>query len=264
MKIALCTGLNLYPDPRNNLRGCVPDALAFTEYFKNKKHFDSVTTILDKNAKFIPVVTALKDAIASCNAGDHFVWTNSSHGSQGPDKNGDESDRLDECICLYDKFLYDDDIRTILDTAKPGVSITIVSDSCFSGTVTRQFFNDSHDDVFYRKPRYMVPTDKNVLAAINKSHSKKRLFRGETAEKDMKEILISGCSDKQYSADAYFNGKFSGALTYHMLDILNNATIDLTYNQFYIALRSRLPSDTYEQIPQLEGSEENKNKIMFS
>jgi hypothetical protein len=41
------------------------------------------------------------------------------------------------------------------------------------------------------------------------------------------------------------------------------ANREATFNEFYTALRQALPSDDYPQTPQLEGSEENKSRILF-
>lgn len=261
-KIAMCVGINKYPNPANCLRGCVPDALGFTKYLKEKKGF-MVETILDEHATLEKITSALRKNIGLCEPGDVFVWTSSSHGSQVPDRNGDEIDGRDEVICMYNGNLTDDVIRSILNTAKPGVGLVFVSDSCFSGTTSRAMVN-THEGVHYKKPRFIEPWDAKFCATAHTLPLHKRMFRSPVAEEQMNEILISGCSDKQYSADAYFNGSYYGALTYHLLDILNNATIDLTYNQLYAALRSRLPSSNYDQIPQLEGSTINKNRIIFT
>ena len=258
-QVAVCNGINKYPDPRNMLRGCITDAMGFTKYFREKKKITDITTLVNEEVTKKRMIQVLLSGIAKCDSGDHFIWTSSSHGTYIPDRSSDEVDGRDEAICLYDGNLLDDDIRAILDTAKPGVNITIISDSCFSGTVTRASVADI-DNLIYKKPRFIMPKD----ATIHKYPVRKRLVRGSISEEQMKEILISGCSDTQFSADACINGVYCGALSYFMLQILNNATIDLTYNQFYKALRSYLPTGEYEQIPQLEGSSLNKERIMFS
>ena len=50
---------------------------------------------------------------------------------------GDEADRKDETWCLYDGQLIDDELYFELSRFAAGVRILVLSDSCHSGTVTR-------------------------------------------------------------------------------------------------------------------------------
>ena len=78
----------------------------------------------------------------------------------------------------------------------------------------------------------------------------------------MPEILITGCSDSEYSYDAEFNGRPNGAMTALALRVIQqNPTA--TYREFHIALRALLPSEDYPQSPQLEGTEQNKDRRLF-
>ena len=70
-------------------------------------------------------------------AGDLFLLTYSGHGSQVPDKNGDEPDQLDETWVLYDRQLVDDELYSLWAKFRPGVRIFVLSDSCHSGSAVR-------------------------------------------------------------------------------------------------------------------------------
>ncbi len=90
------------------------------------------------------MMDGLKGLIEGSSAGDVLVFTNSSHGSYIPDTSGDE-ETYDEVMCPYDtreEVLSDDDLRAILDTLPTGVSMTVISDSCHSGSNTRGRVND--------------------------------------------------------------------------------------------------------------------------
>jgi len=52
--------------------------------------------------------------------GNVVVIEVSSHGGQVADQDGDEPDRLDEVIYMYDRYVRDDEIRAILDVARGG------------------------------------------------------------------------------------------------------------------------------------------------
>jgi uncharacterized caspase-like protein len=71
------------------------------------------------------------------------VITFSGHGTYVPDTNGDEIDGLDEALCPYDlqtggAALIDDEINTLFSARQGGVRLLLISDSCHSGTVTRE------------------------------------------------------------------------------------------------------------------------------
>ena len=68
----------------------------------------------------------------------------------------------------------------------------------------------------------------------------------------MPEILITGCSDSEYSYDAEFDGRPNGAMTALALRVIQQNP-NATYREFHAALRVLLPSEDYPQSPQLEG-----------
>jgi hypothetical protein len=81
-------------------------------------------------------------------------------------------------------------------------------------------------------------------------------------ETGMPELLISGCSDSEYSYDAEIDGRPNGAMSAMAIKVIRQ-TPDLTYNTFYAALRGLLPSTDYPQTPQLEGSNSHRNTRLF-
>jgi len=81
-------------------------------------------------------------------------------------------------------------------------------------------------------------------------------------EADMPEILITGCTDSEYSYDAEFDGRPNGAMTASAIRVIMQNP-DITYRQFHAGLRNLLPSNDYPQTPQLEGSNTNKDRKLF-
>jgi len=262
-KVAVCIGLNLYPDPRNDLKGCVNDANDWATYLKDKQGATDVTVLINANVKVASAIQLIISKINTCVAGDHFILTNSSHGSSVPDMNNEEIDGRDEVLCWYDAFLVDDSIRKIIDGAASGVNITIISDSCHSGSVTREFFPERSIRKGYKKSKFIQPKDLSFAATINNYSVKKRAMTGSIPEEQMREVLISGCKSDEYSYDAFIKGRNNGAFTRACLDILNKSNT-MTYAQFYQELCKSLPTNNFPQTPQLEGNTVNKNKIMFS
>ena len=257
-KRSLSYGINRYPDPRNNLQGCVNDARDWFDLLTNLYGFQG-QILLDSQATMKIITETLGNMIMDSKSGDKIVLTGSSHGTSVPDRDGDEPDGKDEAVCVYDGFIIDDTFRNIISNLNPEVSLTIVSDSCFSGSVTRNFLS-SMSEPKYMKPRYMPPDDNIESQLVLSLPTRKRLFY---TEDNMKEILISGCNDHQYSYDAYIGGTYRGAMSYFATKVIR-ANPNQTYAQFYANLSKELPSSQYNQSPQLEGSVANKNKILFT
>ena len=267
-KIAVVVGINKYPNSRNNLRGCVNDAKALRRVFLKKFKFDKVIMLLDRKATYRNVVKNIKGAMLDLSDHGHFVFTTSSHGTSIPDRSGDEPDKRDEAICLYDRLLLDDTFRKLLNHAPVGMKATIITDCCHSGSITRSAFDRNFaghpEGTIYLKPRYLPPYENEFALATRSSEVKGKIFGSVIQEKDMNEILITGCKSDEYSYDAYFNGKYHGALTYNMLEIFKKIKgKNITYNEFYEMLRDRLPNQQYPQTPQLEGNKSNKNSMLF-
>ncbi|MBN2013526.1 caspase family protein [candidate division KSB1 bacterium] len=244
MKKALNIGINNYPGSANDLQGCVNDA---DDWAKRLQVLGFETEILvDKKATIATVKNKMKNLITSATAGDVVVVSYSGHGTNVYDTSGDEPDYYDEALYLYDGVLLDDDISDIIRQAQSDVSIVVILDSCFSGTATRLAKLNTHI------PRFIKTAD------IPPTATKRRDF---LSEDDMVEILISGCSDNEYSYDAYLNNRYNGAFTYYALSVMQD---DQTYDSFFTALRKVLPSDEFPQTPQLEGSSQNKSRQLFA
>ena len=140
-KKALCVGINDYPYEGNDLNGCINDAKGWGDLLINKFDFPGaeVKLLLDAEATKANILTGLKHLLAGAKPGDLLVFTNASHGTYVADTSGDEP-MYDEAICPYDcadNLIVDDELRELFANLPKGVNLTFISDSCFSGTVTR-------------------------------------------------------------------------------------------------------------------------------
>jgi len=256
-KRALCFGINDYPGSSNDLRGCLNDVSDWTSLLRDVYRFDQLTNITNANCTRNNIKKAMEEIINISMPNDVLVISYSGHGTYVADRDGDEIDGKDEAICLYDGFLIDDEIKEIMSKIKDDVRTTIIFDSCFSGTATRAF--NFNEDSFYRVSRFMPSKDNGKIACVK---TKGRIFRS-AEEKDMKEILVSGCSDTEVSYDAQFDGQYYGAMSYFATRVLRENPM-VTYSEFYKALKEKLPNSQYPQTPQLEGREEYKSRFIFS
>jgi hypothetical protein len=130
-----------------------------------------------------------------------------------------------------------------------GATVLVLADSCFSGSVTRMMGMCFAEDRHPTKSRFFDP-------GIPPREIKRRAFSIE----NMNHILISGCGEHETSNDAYINGKYAGAFTFYAVATLVKG---MTYKQWFDAIRKYLPSQNFNQSPQLEGPEYLINRKVF-
>lgn len=259
-KKALCVGINDYPYEDMDLKGCVNDATAWAELLIH--HFDfprtNVKLILDSEATKRNIIFDLKNLLAGAQAGDVLVFTNSSHGSYIKDTSGDER-IYDQVICPFDvadNVIIDDELRELFVAIPAGVNFTVISDSCHSGTVTRIVTSD------YRRKRFLNPKLRGQPELKDPRHAKPRR-REKYPEETMKEILIAGCKDNQFSYDAQMQGVFHGAMSFFALQAIRAASYQITCADLVKRVVKQLDRNRFDQEPQLEGKKENKSKQIF-
>lgn len=244
-KLALCVGINDYPGTSSDLYGCVNDAVDWKDRLE-QFGFD-VTSLHDSAGTKENIIAKLKELIGRTSIGDYLVFSYSGHGTYVFDRSGDEEDAYDEALYTYNGALIDDDIRKVLDTIPYGVKVWVIFDSCFSGTATRVMNNNK------ARAKFIVPDGYNPRLPV-----KSRIM-----EEEMNEVYTSGCSDEEYSYDAYINGRYNGAFSRFALDSLEQNP-DATFEEFYAILRTHLPTEDYPQTPQLEGKSENLKAKVFA
>ncbi|HKO44833.1 MAG TPA: caspase family protein [Pyrinomonadaceae bacterium] len=260
-KKALCVGINDYPfGEANDLRGCVNDANDWASLLKNSFGFTDVKQLLDAQATKANILAGLNDLLAGAKAGDVLVFTNASHGTYRADTDGDEP-KFDEAICPHDTdmdLLVDDELRELFKKIPSGVSLTVISDSCHSGSVTRVVVSE------YRRNRQLDP---RVFGGTVLSPEELRAARAKKEkypESGMKEILLSGCKSNQTSADAFIANDYHGAMSYYAIEVIREAGNNITYAELHERLLEKLEEENYDQVPQLEGTDENKNRQIFT
>ncbi len=267
-KKAVCIGINNYPAPLSDLRGCLNDADDWANLLKADFGFDSVTQLKDGQATHAAMTGALQDLVAGAAADDVLVYTYSGHGTWVPDGGVlDEADNRDEALCAYDGLIIDDEIRGIIAEMTPGARLTVISDSCHAGTVSRgsvQRLGETRARNATRDtapiPRFSPPEDVVVALQGGLLPVRRRLFYPESG---MSELLITGCNSLEYSYDAYIDGRFNGAMTAYAIRLIREDR-RMSYAEFHKRLREHLPTFTYQQSPQLEGPAALKNRPIFT
>jgi hypothetical protein len=269
-KKALCVGINDYPYDGSDLNGCVNDAKAWADLLIS--HYDfapsDVKLLTDAQATKAAIRAGLEALLTGAKAGDALVFTNSSHGTYVADTSGDE-EKYDEAICPYDcadNLLVDDELRELFTNLPKDVQLAVISDSCFSGTVTRAAVADvipglkTPDD---RRVRFLSPALRGGRVLQNPWKARPK-GKAKYPESKMKEILLSGCTDKEYSYDALIAGVHHGAMTYFALQAIKEANYAPTWGQLHTRLATLIDGAGYPQQPQIEGSGANKKRRIFT
>jgi hypothetical protein len=260
-KKAFCVGINDYPYEGNDLKGCVNDALAWADLLVG--HFDfprpDVRVLTDRQATKRNIMAGLKSLLTGATAGDVLVFANSSHGTYVVDTSGDEP-KYDEAICPYDvarNVILDDELRALFAGLPRGVRLTVISDSCFSGTVTRALFRP---DV---RVRFLNPALLGA-PAFDDPWAVKARRAPKYPQSQMKELLLSGCTDREYSYDALIDGVYHGAMTCYAIQAIRAANYPITYAELVGRVNVSLTEAGYDQHPQLEGKSQHKKRPVFT
>jgi len=246
---ALLVGINRYPDPANELRGCVNDVVLMRETLERHYGFTdpgAFRVLTDRRATTAAILSGLAWLVDGAASGDALVFHYSGHGSQVPDRNGDERDGLDEILCPYDLEwehpLTDDDLAAAVVPIPKGALLTVILDCCHSGTGLREPSRNGSGIRHRYLPHLAGPSDFPRPV---------RRFGASTAKTNA--VLIAACRDDQTSADAFIEGKYRGAHTWYLCQTLHNANWNPTYRDLASATRAALARAGFDQVPQLEG-----------
>src|SRR4029077_18228184 len=245
-KRAVLIGINRYRVPGANLRGCVPDVNNMSNLLQQQYGFDAtdIHMLTDFDATKKAMEEAITALIRGGERGDVLLVHYSGHGSNVPDNNGDEPDNRDEILCPTDLDWYDplrdDWLRGVFDGLRDGVNLTVITDSCHSGTVTRaieppdapiiaRYLPSPWDLIAAESGRDLTGTTRGTL------HKAPPSERGHdiVAVDDMPEVLITGCRANQTSADAAIDGGFAGALTHSLVEAITESTKPLSYRELH-------------------------------
>jgi len=270
-KKALIVGINKY-DPYLNidLEGCVHDAENMYGLLVGTFEFpaDNVRVLTDRRATKAAILNHLSWLVNDIAIGDELMFHYSGHGSQIRDREGDElDDGLDEIICPtdlnWDDPLTDDYLAALFKCVPDGVFLTMFSDSCHSGTITRGLCSTDSaiEKDKHSKPRYIKPPFDIRARSINRDLELRVIGEKQDKSTEQNHVLMSGCRDDQTSADALVSKKAQGAFTWAITSVIK-AHPDITYVEAHAQVIKKLAKD-FSQVPQLSGSSALINRKVF-
>lgn len=257
MNRALLVGINKYPSAP--LRGCVNDITDVAELLVKKCGFaeEEIDLLTDERATTQTIIKRLGWLLTGLRSGDRVLFYYSGHGVQLATRNPQgEVDGLDEAICPVDfdwtdeHAIRDKDFNRMFASIPPSVEFVWVSDSCHSGDLSREILPAGAII-----KTIIPPADIAWRIAVAKSKSIKALGL-EKAAQDINLALISGCRPEQTSADAVFNSRPNGALSYFLLkELTKDQGLEKPLTQIIENVKASIKQASYKQDPQLEGNE---------
>ena len=246
------------------LAACEADALAMQSLAETEGF--TPTRLLTKDATRQNVISEIERAAQTLNAGDMFLLTVSAHGGRVPDFNQDEdhdddSQRMDETLCLYDFQLADDELYMLWTLFRDGVRILAVPDTCHSGSMVRM--GPGTPAELFGRPiaqsasiRAMPLNIENRVWRANEaayrsasssySAMKESVMTAPLTSPIQASVLnLGACKDTQFAMDGPENGAFTGAL----LKVWDGGLFAGDYRDLRRAIDAEINSDT--QTPQL-------------
>jgi len=262
---AVIVAINSYPGAP--LSGCLNDAQDAAEELVSAFGFKSaaIRLLVEKRATAKAILERLRWLARDAKPGDRLLFWYSGHGAQVADQNGDEVKGMDDVICPVDfnweepRLIRDDTFYEIFKTIPDGVHFAWVSDSCHSGTLTREFEPPAKKTSAKKAPKPKILGERFMPAPVDHAWSH-RVARDlghkpkpiAMSAPQINVAFISGCRDNQTSADANFGGRPNGALSYFLLKNLK-AHKDAPVTALVDAVRADLKKNGYSQVPQIDG-----------
>jgi hypothetical protein len=268
---AFLVGINRYPDPRNNLKGCVNDVLLMAKTLREQYGFSGpadIKLLTDERATTANLRKGLEGLVGGAAPGDSLVFHYSGHGAQVRDIDGDElSDSLDEILCPYDLDwnhpFTDDDLAEICREVPKGTLFTVILDCCHSGTGLRNFLRPDLPIRYKFLPAPVEVRHRSEPRIENRGIDRSVTMIGPDKALPVRRfgisltktntVLIAGCRSDQTSADAWIDGDYHGALTYYLWRSLRVLDWKGTYRKLISETGAALADHNYDQVPQLEG-----------
>ncbi len=257
---ALLVGINQYPDPRNELRGCINDIndmFNFITQINPVYQKEQVRTLTNRQATKKGIVENLNWLLSDLQAGDQILFHYSGHGAQMPTEHPAlERDGHDEIICPYDfdwtagTTLRDKEFAEIFKAIPNGVHFVWISDSCHAEDLSRDPIfepNFISSNEFPNRYRFMNRPANSIASPSlwsTKEPIQLKPFNG---------ALLSACASNQVSADAYIDNRFNGAFTHYLLKNLKAHAKQFPMNELIQLVNKDLAKNGYEQAPQTEG-----------
>jgi metacaspase-1 len=216
------------------LKGCINDAKDMSNICKSLGYKGS-KILSNDSATVENVKNEIINISKTLEAGDIFLLSYSGHGTTVKDKNHDEDDGKDQAWCLYNRLLLDDELYKLWSLFKMDTRIVVVSDSCFSGTMTED------TSTSYK----FIPQSIGQSVYDNSKDCYSEVATAKKLRLQCSVKLLSACKDTETALDGLKNGLF----TEKLLIVWNGGNFIGDYKKFH------------EEIVKLVGSHQTPNYL---
>lgn len=254
-RLALIVGVGEYKQSKvPDLPGPPNDARRFYNLLTGKNGYgfpeENVCLLLDEKATTSGFKAAFRNVlIEQAEKNDVAVIFYAGHGSQARDKNGDEPDEWDETFLFHDARtdgvpdLLDDEFNQMLAQLHTKTSnITVILDSCNSGTATRA------PDKGTAIARYFTPMDDDLQSIADQGESGDR-GEGWTTKAMPGIVVFSAATDSNPALEKNGKGIFTDALLRVMSDVGDKP---MTYAQIARQVPALVAAES-PQVPYFHG-----------
>ena len=257
---ALLVGINKYPDPRNELRGCINDILDMEHLITetNKVYAkQNIKKLTDRQATKKEIVSQIKWLVEGAAPGDQLLFHYSGHGAQAPTLFPKlETDGLDEIICPYDydgsnaTTLRDKEFAKLFAGIPKGVHFVWISDSCHAEDLSRDLQMPS-------EPQYRYFNGLTRMNEVNEESTFETYEAATIITAPLNGALLSACASHELSADAYIDNRFNGAFTHYLIKNLLQYSDSKSMQAIVQLVNIDLDKNGYDQNPESEGKLQN-------
>lgn len=270
---ALLVGVNEYKNAKiSNLNGCVNDVKAMYEFLTQRMGVptENIRLLTSTGEESTEDRSSRKNIINGwmwlterASVGDQVFFHYSGHGAQATSTDPNELDGYDETLVPFDSRENDangNPIYDILDkelarliamVAAKGALVTVVLDCCHSGSGTRTLVpvRKTISDKRIRPPETLVLGTKRMQG----EPAGATLRSGWKIDAD--HVLLAGCRDEELSYEyrSPVNGDWHGALTFFLLQKLQELRPHMTWQEVHDAVQVKVNGVYARQTPQLEG-----------
>lgn len=308
MRKALLVGVDDYPGTSNDLNSCLNDIASWRSLLMERFDFERETIRLLANSRATrdATIERLNWLTTGAKKGDSLVFVYSGHGTTFTERNdlGRPDEAKDQALCLYGEewtgsLLVDDDLNEIVSKIPPGINLTIICDSCFSGGMDKSSFrrtagvgksrqknyaNKIRSD-FDPRPGPFYPDDpvcewKFLRPPIDIEHrndplSPTRPFgcclpkvRGLKAAKSAdtsgtKSLVLAACRDIETAGAGREETAGLSVFSCYAIREIKVANRSLTPRQLIQRTAQAIANASHPQIPQMKGNEDLFDKPIF-
>ena len=187
--------------------GCKYDSDRMNKLLRNTFNYNGVL-LQSEQATRSAVVSAIQSAVEKTPSTGLFIFYYSGHGGReflnSPSTAEPEgADSADEYLCLYDTYLLDDEVWSLISKCKGRVFL--VFDCCHSQTMFRSVVSD-----IMLQQGLAIPLEEHIVKSCGFNLKPVAIALG--TEDALKMLCWSGCTEEEYSYGSNSGGVMTNSL----------------------------------------------------